>query len=211
MIDKVTDTNDDYVEDLTGEIKLEDESMELVGDRIKKLREDKSISIEELANLTGFEVDLLKKIESKEFQPQLGTVLKLSKALDSAFGKLISGVGSALYSITRDGEQKNVARSTSHKEKKQIYSYKSLAPEVKGRNMESLMVKLEEKVEGATPLTHNGEEFIYVTEGVVEITIGDETFDLNKGDSIYYLSTTPHLVSAKSGTATIIAVLYAGE
>ncbi len=211
MIDKVTDTNDDYVEDLTGEIKFEDENVELVGDRVKKLREDKGISLEELSNLTGFEIDLLDRIEKKEFQPQLGTVLKLSKALDSAFGKLISGVGSALYSITRDGEQKNIARSTSLKEKKQIYSYKSLAPEVKGRNMESLMVTLEEKVEGAETVSHNGEEFIYVIDRIVELIIGNETFELKKGDSIYYLSTTPHLISAKKDTATILAVVYAGE
>lgn len=211
MIDKVTDTNDDYVEDLTGEITMEKDSSELVGDRIKKLREDKKLSLEELSNLTGFEVDLLSGIENKEFQPQLGTILKLSKALDSAFGKLISGSGNSVYSITRVNQEKNVARSTTNKEKKQIYSYKSLAPEVMGRNMESLMVTLEEKVEGAEPLSHNGEEFIYVVNGVVTITIGDETFDLNPGDSIYYLSTTPHLISAKENTATILAVLYQGD
>ena len=57
---------------------------------------------------------------------------------------------------------------------------------------------------------HEGEEFIYVLDGVVLIQIAQDSFELEPGDSIYYLSTTPHLVAAKSGKATILAVLYEG-
>jgi quercetin dioxygenase-like cupin family protein len=49
-----------------------------------------------------------------------------------------------------------------------------------------------------------------VLDGVVRLAIGEERFDLDPGDSVYYLSTTPHLISAKSGRATILAVLYEG-
>jgi hypothetical protein len=42
------------------------------------------------------------------------------------------------------------------------------------------------------------------------LKIGDDTFSLEPGDSVYYLSTTPHLVAAKIGKATILAVLYEG-
>ena len=45
-------------------------------------------------------------------------------------------------------------------------------------------------------------------EGVAELTIADEVYDLEPGDSAYYLSTTPHLIQAKSDQATILAVLY---
>ncbi|MCK7504154.1 MAG: hypothetical protein MZV70_08670 [Desulfobacterales bacterium] len=73
-----------------------------------------------------------------EVQPQLGTMIKLSKALDSAFGRLVSGTGEKLYSITRKNERRAAARSTSKTGKKHLYSYKSLAPDVKGRHMEAL-------------------------------------------------------------------------
>ncbi len=83
----------------------------------------------------------------------------------------------------------------------------SLAPEVQGRHMEALIVQLEQN-----PLkevsVHSGEEFIYVLEGIAELSIGDETYELYPGDSVYYLSTTPHLITAKEGKATILAVLY---
>ena len=202
--------NVDFFEDLTGDIsKSTHPGVEAIGERIKKLREEKGLSLDELSNLTGFDVTLLSNIEVNEVQPQLGTIIKLSKALDSAFGRLVSGVGDKLYTITRRSEQKIVSRSTSQKGKRQVYIYKSLAPEVKGRHMEALMVQLEENPDKEVSV-HEGEEFIYVLDGVAVLNIGDDMFELEPGDSAYYLSTTPHLVASKSGRATILAVLYEG-
>ncbi len=75
--------------------------------------------------------------------------------------------------------------------------------------MEALIVELEENPEGEMSI-HEGEEFIYVLDGVVLIQIAQESFELEPGDSFYYLSTIPHLIAAKSGKATILAVLYEG-
>ena len=206
--------NVDYFEDLTGKIKAgtcghPDGGQEDIGQRIKAIREAKGISLDELSHMTGFDVELLSSIERCEVQPQLGTAIKLSKALDSAFGRLVSGVGEKLYSITRKGEQKIVSRSTSLKGKQQAYTYRSLAPEVKGRHMESLIVQLEEAPDTKRSV-HDGEEFIYVLDGNVSLDIGDDHFDLTSGDSAYYLSTTPHLIAAAAGKATILAVIYGG-
>jgi len=202
--------NVDFFEDLTGDIvRMDREVTEDIGQRLRTLREKKSLALDELANLTGFDVEFLSKIESNEVQPQLGTVIKLSKALDSAFSRIVSGVGSRLYSVTRKADQKIISRSTSRKGKKQVYTYKSLAPEVKGRHMEALIVHLEENP-GADLAVHDGEEFIYVLNGNAVITIGEETFVLEPGDSVYYLSTTPHLIAAQEKQATILAVIYDG-
>jgi len=200
----------DFFEDLTGEIPAEaPRGVEDVGGRIRKIREEKGISLEELSRLTGFEVSFLARLEKNEAQPQLGTVIKLSKALDSAFGRLVSGVGDKLYSITRKNERRTVSRSTSGKGQKQVYTYKSLAPDVKGRHMEALIVRLEEDPDKEISV-HDGEEFIFVLDGVVALEIGEDKFELEPGDSAYYLSTTPHHIAAKAGRATIIAVLYEG-
>lgn len=202
--------NVDFFEDLTGDIsETPRNGVEEIGKRIRILREEKGISLEELSNMTGFDVELLSNIENNIVQPQLGTVIRLSKALDSAFGRLISGTGDKIYSITRKNEQKTVSRSTSQKGKKQVYVYKSLAPEVRGRHMEALIVQLEENPEKEVSV-HDGEEFIYVLDGIVVLDIGEDTFDLEPGDSAYYLSTTPHLVASKKGKSTILAVLYEG-
>ena len=202
--------NVDFFEDLTGDIsEAPRDGVEEIGKRIRILREEKGISLDELSNMTGFDVELLSNIENNIVQPQLGTVIRLSKALDSAFGRLISGIGNRIYSITRKDEQKVVSRSTAKKGQKQVYIYKSLAPEVKGRHMEALIVQLEENPDKEVSV-HDGEEFIYVLDGIVMLNIGEDTFDLEPGDSAYYLSTTPHLVASKKGRATILAVLYEG-
>jgi transcriptional regulator with XRE-family HTH domain len=202
--------NVDFFEDLTGDIiKSDHDKVEDIGKRVRTLREEKGLSLDELSKLTGFDIEFLSGIEKNEAQPQLGTIIRLSKALDSAFGRLVSGVGEKLYSITRRNQQKIISRSTAQKGKKELYTYKSLAPGVKGRHMEALIVQLEENPNGEESV-HDGEEFIYVMEGVVTLKIGEDLFDLSPGDSAYYLSTTPHWIASKSGKATIIAVLYEG-
>ncbi len=202
--------NVDYFEDLTGEIAdTGQKSVEEIGERVSKLRAAKGLTLEQLARLTGFEENFLADIEANKVQPQLGTVIKLSKALDSAMGQLVSGRGDKLYTITRKDERKAISRSTSKTGQKQVYLYKDLAPEVKGRHMEALMVQLEENPEGELSV-HEGEEFIYVMEGVVSLDIADDHHELTPGDSAYYPSTTPHLIAAKEGQATILAVIYEG-
>ena len=197
----------DRFEMLTGKIPAAAPvSVDAVGDRIRALREARSISFAELSHMTGFDVDLLRKIESNEVQPQLGTLVKLSRALDSAFSRLVSGVGDKLYSVTRKDQRQQVSRSSSAKGR-QLYTYFSMAPEVKGRHMEALMVTLEENPDKEMSV-HEGEEFIYVIEGTVAVKIGEDAFELAPGDSVYYLSTTPHMIAAKKGQAVILAVLH---
>lgn len=206
--DNIPHINVDYFEDLTGNI--EDGrtgEVEEVGTRIRQLREERGISLEDLSSLTGFEVSNLEDIETGKEQPQLGTVMRLSKALDSAVGRLVSGMGTKLYSITRKNDRKQVVRSASKTSKKNVYSYMSLAPEVQGRHMEALIVQLEKNEEKEISV-HNGEEFVFVLEGVANLTIANESYDLEPGDSAYYLSTTSHYITAKTQRATILAVLY---
>lgn len=200
--------NVDYFADLTGDIADSGKAgVDEIGSRIRALREEKGISLEELSNRTGFDAKLLAKIESSEIYPQLGTIIKLSKSLDAVFGQLISGAGDKPYAITRLKDRKAISRSTSQKGGKDIYAYKSLAPEVKGRNMEPLIVSLRETPEKEVSI-HDGEEFIYVLSGMVLLEIGKDRFELEPGDSAYYLSTTPHWIASKSGDATILAVIY---
>jgi transcriptional regulator with XRE-family HTH domain len=202
--------NVDYFEDLTGDVtRTGVDHTEEMGERIRVLREEKGLTLDEFSHLTGFEIDFLLKIEKNEIQPQLGTLIKLSKALDEAFSRIVSCVGDRLYSITRKDDAKPIARSTSQRGKKHLYTYKGLASEVWGRHMEAMTVVLEEGMD-ETESVHQGEEFIYVLEGCVYLKIGGDECELNPGDSVYYLSTIPHHICAKEGKAVILAVLYEG-
>ncbi len=202
--------NVDYFEDLTGDIEPSAlPSGEAIGKRIQSYRRKKKLSLDQLAQLTGFSVDLLSGIEENRVQPQLGTLIKLSKALDSAFGRILSDAGGKPYAVTRKGQRMEISRSTSRKGTQKAYTYMSLAPQVQGRHMEALMVQLE-AVPEQEKSRHDGEEFIFVISGSVQLVIGTDSFELEPGDSAYYLSTTPHLITAKKDHATILAVIYEG-
>jgi transcriptional regulator with XRE-family HTH domain len=200
--------NVDYFADLTGDIATcDDPCREHIGDRIRRVREEKGLSITALSQLTGFDETTLRAIEDNTLSPPLGTIIKLSKALDSALRRLIAGEGQRLWAITRKHERTVVERSSTGQGRKAAYTYMSLAPDVKGRHMEALVVQLEE-VPDQERSVHGGEEFIYVLEGTVVLNIGDERFELAPGDSAYYLSTSAHLLTAKGGRARIVAVIY---
>lgn len=207
--------NVDYFEDLTGEIKPgagkteagAEAACEEIGLRIKAMREEKGISIASLSRLTGLDEEILTNIEKGDVCPQLGTVIKLSKVLDGALQQLISKEGRRPYVVTRQDEFKQVARSTSQRGQQAAYSYMSLAPEVKGRHMEPLIVDLEAMPDQERSV-HDGEEFIYVLQGDVILKIDEDHFELHPGDSAYYLSTSAHLLTAKEGKAKILAVIY---
>ena len=161
----------DFFENLTGDLSAPAApEVEAVGSRIRALRQEKGVSLEDVSRLTGFEVTFLADVEAGRSQPQLGAMIRLSKALDGAFGRLVSGTGTRLYSITRRHERRAVARSTSAGGSKTAYAYKSLAPDVKGRHMEALMVQLTATAERDVSV-HDGEEFVFVLDGTV--VLGD--------------------------------------
>lgn len=200
--------NVDYFEDLTGEIDNGSEApCEEIGGRIKKVRKEKGLSITELSELTGFDQGLLRNIESGEVCPQLGTVIKLSRALDSALQQLISNQGHHPYVVIRRNERKEITRSTTKEGQRAAYTYMGLAPEVQQRHMEPLIVELEAMPDEERSV-HQGEEFVYVLKGEVVLDIGDDHFELYPGDSAYYMSKTPHLIRAKEDKAQILAVIW---
>lgn len=207
---QIPDLPIDDFKDITGDIPA-DEKIQYVepGERIRSIRMEKEISIETLSQLTGYDEDFLEGIENKTIQPQLGTLIRLSKALDSAVGRLISRQGEKLYSIVRKGEHVRTQRSTSGKGKRPAYQYSSLGSDVQGRHMESFMVELKQNNEKELS-SHEGEEFIHVLKGDVICKIGTENLLLKPGDSIYYLSTTPHQLTAKDETASVLATIYEG-
>ena len=71
------------------------------------------------------------------------------------------------------------------------------------------MVTLEPAVTEEERSTHDGQEFIYVLEGTMEVRLEKEIHILEPGDAIYYDSTVPHLVKCHGEKNTkILAVLY---
>ena len=181
-----------------------------VGARVKAVRESKGLSLLDISQRTALDISLLEQIEDGTAAPPLGTVIKLAKALEMKMGFFISGKEDRPYTIVRREDRKIISRYDSKKGERYGYEYESLAPHKKDRHMEPFLVTLEptEGEEGSS--THDGQEFIYVLEGKMEVRLEEEIHILEPGDAIYYDSTVPHLVKCQGRETTkILAVLYA--
>jgi len=183
-----------------------------VGERVKRIRLAKGLSLEDVASRTGYETAMLEQIENDMISPPLGVLVRLSKALDMKMGYLISGGESKPYSIIRKEDRKQISRYASKKGVRYGYAYESLAPQKKDRTMEPFLVTLEPADQEPEDSTHDGEEFIFVLDGEMEVKLGEETHVLYPGDCIYYESTIPHLVKTRGDKITrILAVLTTGS
>jgi transcriptional regulator with XRE-family HTH domain len=184
-----------------------------VGEKIKQLREKKGLSLKDLADLTGFSTALLSQMENHLVSPSLGTIIKLARALGVRVGDFLGESEGEPFSIVRKDERKKVSRFASKEGVKYGYSYESLGYDKKDRHMEPFIVTLEPAtVKPSKTSVHEGEEFIFVLEGEMEVVLGNHTDVLYPGDSIYYDSTIPHRIQCHQDKITrILALLYAAS
>ncbi len=181
-----------------------------VGEKIKVLRDRRGLSLKDVADRTGFSTALISQMESHLVSPSLGTLIKLAKALDVKVGDFFGETQEEPFAIVRKDERKTVSRFASKEGVKYGYGYESLGFEKKNRHMEPFIVTLEPAtVKTSKTSTHDGEEFIYVLEGEMEVIFGNHKDVLYPGDSIYYDSNIPHRVQChQEGVTKILAVLY---
>ena len=181
------------------------------GTKIQTLREEKKISIEELAQAVHLDVEQLQKIESEAVAPSLGVLIKVARALGVRLGTFLDDQLNTGAVISRKGdEQASVSMSNVEASKHDKLAFFSLARQKSDRHMEPFLVEITPG-EPTNPLasTHEGEEFIYVLEGSVKVEYGKEEYILNVGDSIYIDSVIKHqLFSADNKVARILAVVY---
>lgn len=187
------------------------EAGELLGDRVRKAREMRGLTLQDVSSRTGINVDTLKRVESNETIPPLGELVKLGKALETKMGYFISpGVDKPITVVHAD-QRRPVARHGERKRERSGYSYESLAPEKANRLMEPFIVTLR-PTDVEEPSTHDGQEFLFVLEGQMEARVGGQTEFLGPGDALYYDSSQPHLVKCVGGSETkILAVIYPGR
>lgn len=207
------DTYKDFLSDITSHLARRDEREDIVinvGERVKGVRENRGLSLQDISLRTGIDVSTLEQIEAGTIAPPLGTVIKLAKALEMKMGYFISGEEDKAYTIVRHTDRKVISRYDSKKGKVYGYEYESLAPHKKDRHMEPFIVTLEPADTEEERSTHDGQEFIWVLQGEMEVRLEGEIHILEPGDAIYYDSTVPHLVKCHgTETTKILAVLYA--
>ncbi|HVO20747.1 MAG TPA: XRE family transcriptional regulator [Anaeromyxobacter sp.] len=166
-----------------------------IGERIRRMREAQALSREEVSRLAGVSTERLAAFEEGREVPSIGVVIKLSRVLGSRMEGLILGreggeVTSPSLTVHRG------ARPTGYEygETEQGYTYRTLTrPGTPGHQMEPFLLTFDPAVTDARPIAHDGQEFVYVLEGEIELSYDDDRVTLRPGDCAYLESSHPHL------------------
>ncbi|MCL2472325.1 MAG: cupin domain-containing protein, partial [Treponema sp.] len=130
----------------------------------------------------------------KEFP--IGPLVEIADYFKVDLSALITGSSSKLktYCLTRANEAPEVSR-------RPMYSYWNLAYNFHRKKCEPFMVEASADTENK-PIsfnTHPGQEFDYLLEGRLLLSVGGREMELGPGDCIYYDSTEPHGMKALGG------------
>lgn len=155
--------------------------------RIKELREICGYSQEEIAGKLGVPVATYRQYEANGEGIPINVIYHLAKEYKVDFSELVTGVSAKLktYQVVRAGEGQDNNRYPG-------YKFKDLTFHYNNEIMQPFLVTLDPSDKPADLVSHRGEEFNLVLEGVVVVTYGDKEIVLEKGDSIYFNPVTPH-------------------
>ena len=184
----------------------------IIGEKIKSLRTTKEISIDELAESTGLSVEQIRRIEDNIDIPSLAPLIKIARALGVRLGTFLDDQTNEDGPVVcRKGDADDtISFSNNASDARQHMHYHSLSKAKSDRHMDPFIIDIDENGETQFSLSaHEGEEFIMVLKGKLEVEYGKKKYVLGEGDTIYYDSIVPHHVHAYGGKAArILAVVY---
>ncbi|MDR2494886.1 MAG: XRE family transcriptional regulator [Spirochaetaceae bacterium] len=164
--------------------------------RVKALREIEEVSAEDLARELGFDCADYRSWENGDADFPVGALVEIAARFRVDLTELVSGQTPKLrtFCLTRAGAAPEVSR-------RPMYSYWNLAYNFHRKKAEPFLVEASADTE-SKPLrlnTHPGQEFDYVLEGRLLISVGGHDLELGPGDAVYYDSQEPHGMKALGG------------
>jgi quercetin dioxygenase-like cupin family protein len=170
-----------------------------VGKKIKKARTAKKMSYDTLANETGFSIDFIKKVEAGKVTPHVGSLLQISRALDIDSCDLL-----------KEAEGRMQDRIKAYTKRTSSYAYTTLTPGAENKHLKAFRVKIDAmKDHEGVSYNHEGEEFVYVLDGTIEVVVGEHVNRLGPGDSLHFNSGIQHHLKNTGETdAELIVVIY---
>lgn len=176
--------------------------LQQIADRVRELREILEVTPEQVAAQVNLSLDTYLSYETGKADIPIGVLYSVANVLHVDPTVLLTGDEPRMddYTIVRGGKGVTVERYVG-------YSFISLAYNYKGRDMEPMLVTLGGQDKPAELVTHGGQEFNYVLEGTVALTIGNREFRLSAGDCIYFNPRNPHGQKAVGGVARFLTII----
>ncbi|MBF0241162.1 MAG: cupin domain-containing protein [Desulfamplus sp.] len=184
------DSNDDRVE-----------SGADFGSKLMQMRKAHQLTHEELAKRTGKNPEFIEELENNRTTPSVGFMIKLSE---------VFGIDPDTF--LNDGERAALSgnRAKEYTRRTGNYYYQNLTPSAENEHLRVFMVTIESnKKHKPVAYRHEGEEFIYVMEGNLELMLDGKVHELVAGESIKFNSETPHQLKSLGNQDTrCLVTLY---
>jgi transcriptional regulator with XRE-family HTH domain len=154
-----------------------------IGNRLRELRKDRGMNQKNLAETTHFSTPLISRMENGLTMPSIATLQVMADAMEVSIGYFFMDEEQKRYVISRRGNRRIVVS-------KKGYVVELLAEGMENQFMEPAITTLTGT--GMQTAVHAGQEFLYVLEGKIKLSLGRKTFTLNKDDVAYFDGELPH-------------------
>ncbi|HEY7511663.1 MAG TPA: helix-turn-helix domain-containing protein [Vicinamibacteria bacterium] len=154
-----------------------------VGDLVRRLREQRGLTLRALAAATDFSPSFISQVENGLVSPSIDSMARIAETLGVTLGEFFASVGAAEGGlVVRVADRVEIPSAWSQA------TIEALSPMRRGRLTEPLLITLAPGGRsGKHPTAQPREEFAYVLEGEVNLTLGPDTFQLGPGDSVTIL------------------------
>ena len=178
----------------------------VVGDRVRELRTETGISLRKLADQTNFSASFISQVENGQASPSINSLERIAGALGVTLGEFFTALrpGATTDLIVRAIDRPQLTSAWSNA---QIDALGSMGHD---RRMEPVLMTLEPGGRsGKHPHPHVMEEFAFVLEGEVQLTLGEDVHLLRAGDSATIPPQRPRCWENAGGTAARVLIVSA--
>jgi len=186
-----------------------------LGRKIKQLRVERGLTIQDISERTGLSKGLISQIENEQVSPPISTLMKIANVLEVEISYFfIKENEDSKITVVKKNERITSGRRGIKGSVNVGYTYELLAHKKKHKHMEPFIVVFEPRERNEVIMfSHKGEEFHLILEGKIEmITDIEDPIMLEEGDALYFDSTVSHGFRALEGKpAKTVAVLFQAE
>ena len=167
-----------------------------VGLKMKHTRLLKGLTLKQLAELAGCSESLLSRIENGNANPSIKMMHRVALALGMPVSGLFQENVDSSDVVMRHGERPTVGTDQVRRGKGS--KLEALIPSGRVNLLSGYINDIEPGGGSEGVLQHEGEEFGYVLDGEIELTVDNRSYQLREGDSFYFRSERPSLIHQQS-------------
>lgn len=171
------------------------ESTKLIAGRIREIRENCDLTVEEAAQKLNIPSETYGEYENGSTDIPISVLYEMAGIFKADLTDILTGISPKLhnYCLVKNGEGIEVERYKG-------YKFQSLAFNFVHKKIEPLLVMVEpEENKKMSLVTHPGQEFNFVLEGKIKVILGGNEIEMEKGDSLYFDPMIPHGQVAMDG------------